>query len=84
MRFFCTQNDLSPLNLAALIIKAMRIVDEIKKCSGLEKKEIVCSSVIMMLREFDYEGVALTGHDIDQMIQAIFHSNILKPKKWCC
>jgi hypothetical protein len=39
MRFFCTQNDLSPLNLAALIIKAMRIVDEIQKCSGIEKRK---------------------------------------------
>jgi hypothetical protein len=84
MRCYSTKNELTHISMSLLIIRGMRWVNDIPKTSGLEKKEIVCNAVIMMINEFHYEDTPLTSKDIECMIESLFEANVLLKKKRCC
>lgn len=86
MKLYATsRGDITLINFQSLIVKAMQLADQInkKKCSGAQKKEIVLSTMLVIVNDFGCDFVQ-TG-DIEAIIEVMYEVNAhIVNKKSCC
>lgn len=71
-------------NLSSIIIKTMRLVENIKNIVGSEKKNTVVDIVILLIKQYGDENLHVEVGTLENMTESLFNTGVFNLKKKCC
>jgi hypothetical protein len=72
------------INLPSLLIKAMRLIENVKGTIGSEKKSTVIDIILLLIQQYGEDELSLEIGTLELMLESLFQSDILHFKKGCC